>query len=93
LRSLIITEGKRDTPSTAYERQAGGLAVKAENPRVVLHGSASIIVDAAARDPSSKAGVRVRVKGTYSPQGRPFAIGFMMVEMIEILPELSTTGH
>jgi hypothetical protein len=49
LPSPMITQRQRDPPSTADERQAGGLAVKAEDRLVVLHGSVSIIVEAAAR--------------------------------------------
>ena len=49
LLSLIGAEGKRDTPSTSSECQAGGLAIEAEGPFVVLHGPAPIVVDAAAR--------------------------------------------
>ena len=49
LLSLIGAEGKRDTPSTSYECQAGGLAIEAEGTFVVLHGPAPIVVDAATR--------------------------------------------
>jgi len=47
-RASCFAMRKRNTPSTAAERQTGCLAREAEDP-LVLHGSVPIIIDAAAR--------------------------------------------
>jgi len=57
VRIVMITVGKPDTLSSADERQARRLAVKAEDRFVIPHGSVSIIVGAAAEPEALSDGV------------------------------------